>query len=112
VTGKYDPLHNHLDGASRVLVRLTFAEIERVLGDELPPSARKHQAWWANESRGGTHSHARSWLDAGYRTQNLDLNAQTVEFIGGRANRSASGISPPRRTPPAIHGWRSARRSE
>jgi hypothetical protein len=85
VTGKYGPLYNHLDGAGRVLVRLTFAEIERVLGDELPPSARKHQAWWANESRGGTHSHARSWLDAGYRTQNLDLNAQTVEFIGGRA---------------------------
>jgi len=84
--GKYNTLREHLDASTVPVLRLSFAEIERILGDVLPPSARKHQAWWANEAPGGMHRHARSWLDAGYRTQNLDLNAQTVEFIAEAAN--------------------------
>jgi hypothetical protein len=85
--GKYDALREHLAASAQPVLRLSFAEIERILGDVLPPSARKHQAWWANEAPGGTHGHARSWLDAGYRTQNLDLNGQTVEFSAGAVNR-------------------------
>jgi hypothetical protein len=77
--GKYDPLQDYLGAASEPLLRLTFAQVERILGISLPASARKHPAWWANE-KVGTHSHARAWLDAGYQTQRLDLNAQTVEF--------------------------------
>ncbi len=60
---------------------MSFSEIERILGFALPASARRYQAWWANE-REGTHSHARSWLDASYGTQGVDLNAQTVRFVG------------------------------
>lgn len=75
--GKYDPLREHLERLSHL--RLTFAEIERILGATLPPSARKYSAWWANE-RDGRHVHALSWLDAGNQTQRLDLNAGTVEF--------------------------------
>jgi hypothetical protein len=78
--GKYDPLRDHLDGARESLLRLSFSDIERILGGTLPASARKHPAWSGNEEQGGMHSHARAWLDAGYRTQKLDLNAQTVEF--------------------------------
>lgn len=77
--GKYHPLQDYLGAAPAPLLRLTFAQIERILGASLPESARRHAAWWANE-RVGTHSHARAWLDAGYRTQRLDLNAGTVEF--------------------------------
>ena len=77
---KYDPLYGHLlDGPNNV-VALSFTEIERILGFALPASARRYQAWWANE-REGTHSHARSWLDASYKTQGVDLNAQTVRFV-------------------------------
>jgi hypothetical protein len=83
--GRYETLREHLDASTEPVLRLSIARIERILGDVLPPSARKHQAWWANEAPGGTHSHARFWLDAGYRTQNLDLKAQTVEFIPGAA---------------------------
>jgi hypothetical protein len=86
--GKYDPLFDHLSRATEPRLRLSFAEIERIIGDSLPASARRHQAWWANE-RVGTHVHARSWLDAGYATQRLDLNSATVEFVRSpRASRS------------------------
>lgn len=79
---KYDPLRLYLSSRSEALVKLTFGEIERILAAPLPVSARKHQAWWANE-RDGRHVHAHAWLDAHYRTQRLDLNAATVEFIRG-----------------------------
>ena len=77
---KYDPLYHHLVNSPETVVSLSFAEIERILGFALPASARRHQAWWANE-REGTHSHARSWLEASYGTQGVDLNAQTVRFV-------------------------------
>lgn len=78
--GIYDPLGRHLTGQSDPVVRMTFADVEGVLARPLPASARKYSAWWANESV-GTHSHARSWLDAHRKTRNVDLNAGTVEFV-------------------------------
>ena len=78
---KYDPLYDHLVNHPETVIALSFSEIERILGFALPASARRYQAWWANE-REGTHSHARSWLEASYGTQGVDLNAQTVRFVG------------------------------
>ena len=78
---KYDPLYHHLANSPETVIALSFSEIERILGFALPASARRYQAWWANE-REGTHSHARSWLEASYGTQGVDLNAQTVRFVG------------------------------
>jgi hypothetical protein len=67
---------------------LSLAEIEQIIGQPLPPSARRHRAWWANE-RSGSHVHARSWLEAtpARRTANVDLNAGTVEFIVAEDHR-------------------------
>ncbi|MFP7296989.1 hypothetical protein [Neobacillus niacini] len=42
-------------------------EIEEILTFKLPASAYKYSAWWANETE-GTHTHARSWLMAGWKT--------------------------------------------
>ena len=78
---KYDPLYDHQANNPETVIALSFSEIERILGFALPASARRHQAWWANE-REGPHSHARSWLEASYGTQGVDLNAQTVRFVG------------------------------
>ena len=78
-TSRYDPLPKYLLGRSEPVVKMTFAEIERVLGVTLPASARKYGPWWANEAA-GTHVHAQAWLGAGRRTANVDLNAGTVEF--------------------------------
>ncbi len=77
---KYDPLYDHLVEHPETVVSLSFAEIERILGFALPASARRYQAWWANE-REGTHSHARSWLEASYESQAVDLNAQSLRFV-------------------------------
>lgn len=77
---KYAPLQAHLQGRSDAVVRLTFAEIESILGGRLPASARQYRPWWANEAS-GTHVHARAWLDAGCRTTNVDLVGESVDFV-------------------------------
>ncbi len=75
---KYEPLPQFL-GSSRVSTkRLTFADIERVLGFKLPKSAYEHEAWWSNNATG--HSHARAWLNAGWQTQDVDLAGRKVTF--------------------------------
>jgi hypothetical protein len=77
---RYDGLRNYLLTQSDPVVRLSFVEIERIIGGQLPASARRHRPWWANE-QSGTHAHARSWLDANRRTAHVDLNAGTVDFV-------------------------------
>jgi hypothetical protein len=81
-TSGYGGLGAYLSGRVEPRFRLTFAEIERIMGRPLPPSARRHRAWWANE-RSGSHSHARSWLHAlpPRRTANVDLNGETADFV-------------------------------
>ena len=77
---KYDPLYDYLVNSPETVVSLRFSEIERILSFALPASARRYHAWWANE-REGTHSHARSWLDASYKTQHVSLIAEAVQFV-------------------------------
>ena len=76
---KYDPLTIHLIDSQEMVVTLSFAQIERILDTDLPQSAFRHNAWWANETE-GTHTHSNSWMDAGYRTENVNLNSTTVTF--------------------------------
>lgn len=78
VVSKYDPLQRHLEHISDAMWHTTFAEIERILGFSLPPSARSHQAWWAN-SNDHMPQH-RAWLDVGWRTIDLNLSAGNVAF--------------------------------
>jgi hypothetical protein len=77
--GSYSPLGDHLRRLDVDEVALAFAEVERILGRPLPRSARRHRAWWANE-RSGTHSHARAWLEAGWRVDAVNLAAEWVRF--------------------------------
>ena len=91
---KYQPLAEHLIRQQAEAVPLTFEEIESILGAKLPPSARKHQAWWAND--GAHHVNARAWLNAGYRTERVDVGGERLVF------RKARGSS--RRTAPPAEG--------
>ena len=75
---KYESLPQFLASAQATSKRLTFAEIERILGFKLPKSAYEHEAWWSNNATG--HSHARTWLNAGWRTQDVDLPGRKVTF--------------------------------
>ena len=57
---------------------MTFAEIEEVLGSTLPPWAYEYQAWWANDK---SHSQARAWLGAGWKTTHANVNEKSVVFV-------------------------------
>lgn len=78
---KYENLTVYLveAGAQKSPLRLTFDQIERIIGSPLPESAHRYQAWWANQSGKG-HSQAYSWACAGWRTSELDLEGRTVTF--------------------------------
>jgi hypothetical protein len=79
VKGKYRALHDHLRRITTASITMTFSEVEKVLGDQLPRSAHKHSAWWANETD-GRHLHARAWMQAGWKAR-PNLAAKCVTFV-------------------------------
>lgn len=58
-------------------ISLRFAEIEQIMDAKLPASARARRSFWANDI---THSHAKSWLSAGFETTSLSLKNEVVTF--------------------------------
>lgn len=92
---KYESLPQFLASAHGATKRLSFAEIERILGFKLPKSAYEHEAWWSNNATG--HSHARAWLQAGWRTEAVDLAERKVTFQ--RSAPLSSGNLSPKRDP-------------
>ena len=89
--GKYDPLASYLAEQSAGTCTLTFREVEDIIGDSLPNSAREprnYESWWANDR---THVQASSWLDAGWSTQGKpDLREERIRFVRTESNRSAA----------------------
>ena len=78
--GRYEPMEQWLvqqkEGARDI--RVSFDDLERVLGDELPASAREHRSWWANDP--DSHTQALAWMRAGWRVEDVDLATGTVSF--------------------------------
>jgi hypothetical protein len=91
VMSKYESLPQFLASADGATKRLSFAEIERILGFKLPKSAYEHEAWWSNNATG--HSHARAWLQAGWRTQDVDLAARKVTFQRASLPQGPAAVS-------------------
>ena len=86
---KYELLPQFLMRSERMVHRLSFSEIERILGFRLPQSAYQYEAWWSNNATG--HSHARTWLKLGWRTEEVDLSGRKVTFRHlGQASASAT----------------------
>jgi mRNA-degrading endonuclease RelE of RelBE toxin-antitoxin system len=77
-TRKYLPLARVLLQEVASSLKFSFVAIELLLGDQLPPSARKHRPWWANER--GRHVQASAWLGVGWKVDSVDLKAETVTF--------------------------------
>lgn len=81
---KYEPLKRFLEGRfDAASIRMSFADIESVLGFSLPRSARRYQAWWSNTRIG--HTYAAAWLDPGWKTSGLDLTSQHITFVKAEA---------------------------
>lgn len=55
-------------------VRLSFKEIEDIIGFELPES-KKYRAFWANTK---SHSNARAWLCTSYRTVDPNVDSEII----------------------------------
>jgi 5-methylcytosine-specific restriction protein A len=77
---KYAALSKHLAQLTSDSVRLPFSRIEQLIGERLPPSARKHPAWWANSKTKDSHRWAHLWLAAGWEKVGLDIEQGWVEF--------------------------------
>ncbi len=77
-TSKYQPLFERLRSNRQQAVTFTFGEIESLLSDSLPPSARIVPGWWSNRRHGSPQ--AAAWIDAGYRVERLNLDRQIVTF--------------------------------
>ena len=77
--GKYDPLQKHLEGRTTPTITLSWSDIEKLIGEPLPPSAFDHDAaWWANNE--DRHVQARAWLWAGWKVGSVDVETGTVTF--------------------------------
>lgn len=77
---KYIALTSYLEKCGKDEIKMSFSEIEKIIGFELPDSFYLHPAVWSNSE---SHSSAFGWLDAGYLTRHVNIPEQTVEFVKG-----------------------------
>ena len=75
---KYDPLTRYLKNSEDDIVRLTFVEIEDILGCPLSDSAKTYRAMWANSS-----SHlSKFWTNINWKVNHVNYEGEKyVEFI-------------------------------
>jgi hypothetical protein len=111
--GKYEPLTSFLRRQTADEVRLTFAQIERVIGAKLPPKAQLQRAWWSNSASNNVLTKA--WLVAGFRSEQVDIEGRQLVFRRASSG-SAQGVTEvasagsagiPKRHPliGALKGW-------
>lgn len=84
---KYSPLGEYLKHQRGDTVPLTFAQIEKIIGAKLPPSARKHRPWWSNNPHNSVMT--KVWLDAGFESERVDLTACKLVFCRVRGPKAA-----------------------
>ena len=85
--GKYAALGDFLRKQSVTEVPMTFAKIEKITDERLPRSAKKYRAWWSNNPRNSVMT--RVWLDAGFRSEQVDMAGHRLVFRRVEARRQA-----------------------
>ena len=75
---KYEPLTEYLLSLGTENVSMMFAEIAKVIDNDLPQSALKHRAWWSNNPSNSVITDA--WLRAGYKTACVDMEGRKLVF--------------------------------
>lgn len=76
---KYEPLTQFLKAKHGRQVRMSFAEIEQVLGQKLPGKSKGIRAWWSNNPSNNVLT--RAWLAAGYKSAQVDITGEKVSFV-------------------------------
>jgi hypothetical protein len=76
---KYSPLSRYLLKRGHFTNRavISIAEIEGIIGDNLPFNALRDPDWWAN-SQGSAQG--RAWIDVGWEIRGIDLSKRTATF--------------------------------
>jgi hypothetical protein len=102
-SSSYAPLAVYLSQQAEDAIKLSFVRIETILGRKLPPTARKHSAWWSNNEAGYNQPQC-SWLDVGWETSQVNVMAGSVVFrrnpfvVAAESDldwsRSAAGLPP------------------
>lgn len=75
---KYDKFGDFLRNEPANVIEMGFSEIEAILGVPLPPS-KVHPAWWSNSPWNNVMT--RVWLDAGFKSSKVDVQAERVTFV-------------------------------
>lgn len=103
---KYAPLKSFLNRQTATEVPMTFAEIEKTIGQRLPASAAKYPAWWSNNPSNNVMTKA--WLEAGFRTERVDLGSRRLVFRrsgpGGRPRSDDSSAKARKSSFQSVHG--------
>ena len=73
----YGRLSGHLSGRAERATTLTFDELERLLGAQLPVEAYERRGWWEDRRR----PHSRAWRRAGWRVEAADVLSRVVTFV-------------------------------
>jgi hypothetical protein len=89
---KYEPLTQKLKSIPYREWRTTFIDLERTLGFRLPKAARHYRAWWSNNDSNNVMT--RAWLKAGWRTEQVDMEKETLVFRKAKSGGAA----------PSLHG--------
>ena len=79
---KYKPLEEYLSRLQEHSIKLTFKQVEEIIGTPLPPSATHYRGWWSNNPHNGVIAY--SWLNAGYKSAQVDMKSQTLFFVKTR----------------------------
>jgi hypothetical protein len=73
---KYKPLSDRLSSHAGDEWRVSFEDVEGVLGFPLPKSARTSGAWWSASDK----AHHQAWLAHGWRVEEVDRTIGSVVF--------------------------------
>jgi len=88
---KYEALGRFLRDQRTTEIPMTFADIERITGTKLPPSARKHRPWWSNNPKNSVMT--KVWLDAGFQTERVNMDGGRLVFrrvVGAKREKPLS----------------------
>jgi superoxide dismutase len=76
---KYDKIGTFLRSQpdDKTVIKLSFSDLETIIGSPLPYSAKTYYAAWSNNR---SHTLARQWLQVGWRTKTSSINQEFVVF--------------------------------
>ena len=77
---KYSSLSRYLlrRGMFTDRIVLRFAEMEGIIGDNLPFAALRDPDWWRNTR---FTAQGRAWIDVGWTVENVDMSKRTVSLV-------------------------------